>query len=179
MPLLINLALVALLAVTGAPREGRAASEPRSPQVEPHDFANKGMECRSCHKAVVLQRRGSMQKTIGEMCTACHRHAGQSSHPVDMKPSFALPADMPLDERGLMTCATCHDPHRRYLNALTGEKIPVSSQRRTQKKILPGLPQQTGGVARRFGGHRETDTWGRGYLGTLIPRTTARYRHRI
>lgn len=165
MPLLINLALVALLAVTGAPREGRAASEPRSPQVEPHDFANKGMECRSCHKAVVLQRRGSMQKTIGEMCTACHRHAGQSSHPVDMKPSFALPADMPLDERGLMTCATCHDPHRRYLNALTGEKPLYLRRDGPRKKFCLACHSRqershgaSGDTEKRI--HGDAATWG-------------------
>jgi hypothetical protein len=126
--------LVALLAVTSAPREGRA-SDTRFPQVEPHDFAAQGLECRSCHKAVVLLRRGSMQKTIREMCNACHRLAMHSSHPVDIKPSFALPADMPLDEQGLMTCATCHDPHRQYLNALTGEKTLYLRRDGSRKKF--------------------------------------------
>lgn len=166
MPLLINLALVVLLAVTSAPREGRAAPDPRSPQqVEPHDFAAHGMECRSCHKAVVLQRRGSMQKTIGEICIACHRHARQSSHPVDIKPSFALPADMPLDERGFMTCATCHDPHRQYLNALTGEKTLYLRRDGSRKKfcLVCHSKQQrsygdSGDARKRI--HGDADTWG-------------------
>lgn len=122
MPSLINFAFVVILVLTISPREGRAAPDPRSPKGEPHDFASHGMECRSCHKSVGLQMRGSMQKPIGEICIACHRLAEQSSHPVDFKPSFALPAGLPLDERGFMTCATCHDPHRQYENPLTREK---------------------------------------------------------
>ena len=122
MPSIINLALVILLSLTIAPQEGRATPDPRSPQLEPHDFVAHGMECRSCHKSVGVQMRGSMQKPISAICTACHRLAEQSSHPVDFIPSFALPAGLPLDERGFMTCATCHDPHRQNLNPLTHEK---------------------------------------------------------
>jgi hypothetical protein len=76
-----------------------------------------------------------MQKPIKEICAACHKLSMHSSHPVDIKPSFALPADMPLDERGFITCATCHDPHRKYLNALTGEKTLYLRREGTRKKF--------------------------------------------
>lgn len=90
-------------------------------QREPHDFRSLGMDCRSCHMVVGLRAGGEMRRSVSEICSSCHKLAG-SNHPVDVKPSFALPAGLPLDSKGLMTCATCHDPHRPYLNALTGEK---------------------------------------------------------
>jgi predicted CXXCH cytochrome family protein len=33
-----------------------------------------------------------------------------------------IPKDMPLDVAGKMTCVTCHDIHRAYINPLTGQK---------------------------------------------------------
>jgi predicted CXXCH cytochrome family protein len=94
------------------------ASEPR----EPHDFRAYGMDCRSCHKSVGLKTSGNMAKSIREICHGCHSLDGLLSHPVDFKPVKLPPADLPLDEKGMMTCATCHDPHKTYRNATTGKK---------------------------------------------------------
>jgi predicted CXXCH cytochrome family protein len=41
-------------------------------------------------------------------CSGCHTPDPLFSHPVDIVPSFEIPADFPLFE-GKMTCATCHD----------------------------------------------------------------------
>ena len=41
-------------------------------------------------------------------CAACHRFERVLSHPVDVRPSWAVPASLPLD-RGRVTCLTCHD----------------------------------------------------------------------
>jgi cytochrome c peroxidase len=95
--------------------------KPASEQVEPHDFRGHGYDCRTCHESVGLRTRGRMLKPVGEICAACHRLPEQS-HPVDIKPSMMIPADLRLDEQGRMTCATCHDPHRPYMNPQTGTR---------------------------------------------------------
>lgn len=41
-------------------------------------------------------------------CESCHSWESGFSHPVDVRPSMPVPAGLPL-ERGLLTCATCHD----------------------------------------------------------------------
>lgn len=92
-----------------------------SPSAEPHDFQSYGMDCRTCHISVGLKTSGNMQKPIGDICGGCHKLGGKT-HPVDIKPSFSIPPGLPLDEHGMLTCATCHDPHRPRLNALTGQK---------------------------------------------------------
>ena len=93
----------------------------QSGRLDPHDFRAQGKDCRSCHKSVGAKETGGLTKPAGEICTACHRVPGLS-HPVDMVPTFPIPADLPLDELGKMTCATCHDPHRPHINPLTGQK---------------------------------------------------------
>jgi predicted CXXCH cytochrome family protein len=41
-------------------------------------------------------------------CAGCDADPGPVGHPVDFRPYRALPEQFPLDERGLMTCRTCH-----------------------------------------------------------------------
>jgi predicted CXXCH cytochrome family protein len=41
-------------------------------------------------------------------CTRCHPMDALFSHPVDIRPGRALPAEFPLSN-GLLACATCHD----------------------------------------------------------------------
>ncbi len=41
-------------------------------------------------------------------CSGCHTPSDLFSHPVDVVPSFEIPADFPLFG-GRLTCATCHD----------------------------------------------------------------------
>ena len=41
-------------------------------------------------------------------CASCHRFEAALSHPVDLRPSMAIPASLPL-ENGRITCQTCHD----------------------------------------------------------------------
>lgn len=93
-----------------------------SESLEPHDFRAYGMDCRSCHTSVGVKKSGGMVKPVREICHGCHPLAGLTSHPSDVKPSFPIPADFPLDENGMTTCATCHNPHKAYRNALTGKK---------------------------------------------------------
>jgi predicted CXXCH cytochrome family protein len=121
MPLPVKIALTFLLlyglVISTTNAAGAAPDKPH----EPHDFRAYGMNCRTCHLQVTMKTRGTMVKPVGEICAGCHKNTGLA-HPVDMKPSFALPAGLPLDDRGMMTCATCHDPHRSAYDAFTGNK---------------------------------------------------------
>ncbi len=106
-----------------APQARGQSTEPTQEdgQLGPHDFRALGRDCRSCHKSVGVKSGGGLIKSVGEICSGCHRVPGLS-HPVDIVPTIAIPADLPLDENGKMTCATCHDPHRPYINPMTGQK---------------------------------------------------------
>lgn len=42
-------------------------------------------------------------------CASCHQFDRGMSHPVNIRPSMAVPASLPL-ENGLITCMTCHAP---------------------------------------------------------------------
>jgi predicted CXXCH cytochrome family protein len=89
---------------------------------EPHDFRAYGMDCRSCHKSIGIKKSGGLVKPVRAICYGCHALEGLLSHPVDIKPGSPLPVDLPLDEKGMMTCSTCHDPHKSYKNQMTGKK---------------------------------------------------------
>jgi predicted CXXCH cytochrome family protein len=49
-------------------------------------------------------------ETTWSDCAACHRLDPGLSHPVDMRPERSLPEWLPLDDRGRLTCTTCHEP---------------------------------------------------------------------
>lgn len=130
-------ALAAFLAaaVAGAAGPGGAADDP-------HAFLAAVGECLRCH--VDVPRKGGapgaarLQKDVVSLCLDCHREKDLSTlHPVDIRPGAPVPEDLPLDDHGTITCATCHDPHgpyeadephvaqalsRRVLSLLTGRK---------------------------------------------------------
>jgi len=75
--------------------------------------------CIECH--VHLPFAGStttLHNDVGKVCNTCHQqHHGADamrSHPVDSVPSMRIPRDMPLDDRGRLTCITCHAFHGEY-----------------------------------------------------------------
>jgi len=93
----------------------------------PHAFTDN--DCFMCH--FTLPREGDTSReplrftdSITKLCSRCHDMSKSVSHQVDMKPSdsITVPADMPLDEEGKITCITCHDVHKPYKNPLTGER---------------------------------------------------------
>ncbi len=75
-----------------------------------HNFEGR---CLDCHLTVPekSERHAAFKKDISAMCLDCHRDEQQLSHPVDVKPSMAVPANFPLDWKGEVTCATCHPVH--------------------------------------------------------------------
>ena len=46
---------------------------------------------------------------VSRSCAACHEFPANSSHPVGVAPTFRVPTDFPVDQRGRVTCLTCHD----------------------------------------------------------------------
>ncbi len=58
----------------------------------------------------------------GVDCRSCHNFDSGMSHPVDFKPSMAIPGAFPLDE-GKLTCITCHDASAGH--ASHGEPVGV------------------------------------------------------
>ena len=87
----------------------------------------------------------------GELCTGCHNTTGLAnkkvlqgySHPVDVSPSDkGLTTTLPLydskgttSQRGLLTCQTCHDPHRWSLQN-NSEGDPLQIEPNTQNRFL-------------------------------------------
>lgn len=89
------------------------AAMPRGGQ-DPHAFLRDRRHCLDCHAEV--PRRGAtlrFKKDVVTLCLDCHREKDLSAlHPVDVRPGSKVPRDLPLDDRGAITCATCHNPHR-------------------------------------------------------------------
>ncbi len=76
----------------------------------PHAFASDPSRCVVCHSAP--SGGGELRRDAVSLCLECHGDKDLSTlHPVDIRPGARVPDDLPLDERGTIHCATCHDPH--------------------------------------------------------------------
>lgn len=73
------------------------------------------LRCLACHVRTPFPGKERLfRSTTAEVCAGCHAGhpaAAGTSHPVDVAPSMSIPPDMPLDEKGRMTCITCHGFH--------------------------------------------------------------------
>lgn len=65
--------------------------------------------CLDCHRRLPLSGTPSFTDEAAS-CAGCHRAVGHT-HPVQVIPSMAVPADLPLDDRGRVVCYTCHTYH--------------------------------------------------------------------
>ena len=114
-------ALLLAAALFAAPRPAEAADT-----ASPHDFQKVG--CSHCHLSVpgqsrVLQRN-VFRKNIDDLCQECHAASLEDNlnHRVGIRPSMKVPPDLHLNERGELSCITCHDPHAEYLSSTTGAR---------------------------------------------------------
>ncbi len=75
-----------------------------------HSFEGR---CLTCHltKPVPGAGPGTFVADITTMCTTCHKDALEISHPVDVRPTMAVPASFPLDWKNEISCVTCHSAH--------------------------------------------------------------------
>ena len=119
----INRHLAALIILTAAALAYTAAVYPTFINYAPHFFSSN--DCIDCHFTVPSPgepRPFRFNRPITTLCMRCHAGLHPLSHVVDVVPSMAMPPGMPLDGLGMMTCATCHDPHRNRIDSHTGER---------------------------------------------------------
>ena len=115
------LLLAALLLAAASPRG--AAPGARTP----HDFEKVG--CTHCHLAVPGQgralQRTVFRKSIDDLCQDLPRRVprGQPQPPRRDPPLDEGAADdLHLNDRGELSCVTCHDPHGEYISSTTGAR---------------------------------------------------------
>lgn len=87
-----------------------------------HDDTSQ-TKCLDCHVTLPFDRsKLSYTETVGNICRNCHEQFPCSpgsesegfSHPIDVEPTMSVPIDMPLDEKGRVTCITCHSYHAEF-----------------------------------------------------------------
>ncbi len=88
----------------------------------------KDVRCLDCHISLPFNNRdlGFYDDTY-KICLSCHKsyHGTESgfAHPSKIVPSMPVPADMPLDSAGRITCITCHTFHSDYYGDSKGKKV--------------------------------------------------------
>jgi predicted CXXCH cytochrome family protein len=103
-----------------------AAPAAAAPVGNPHAFDKIG--CTHCHLVVPGQgrplQRSVFRKDIDDLCQECHAASLEDNinHRVGIRPSMRVPEDLHLNEKGEISCITCHDPHAEYVSAKTGNR---------------------------------------------------------
>lgn len=91
----------------------------------PHEF--EGM-CETCHLTQPVEGQvGLFVKGIDVLCRECHEVSTKNSHPTQVFPSMSVPDAFSLNWQGMMSCATCHDPH---LEQVGGNEYLLRSEAR-------------------------------------------------
>jgi predicted CXXCH cytochrome family protein len=68
-------------------------------------------DCATCHLPTGTAKAGELKKKLSALCLDCHP---DRKAPADHKVDFVPPGDikgLPLTD-GMITCSTCHDPHK-------------------------------------------------------------------
>jgi predicted CXXCH cytochrome family protein len=92
----------------------------------PHDFQKIG--CAHCHVTIPGQgrtfQRNVFRKNIDDLCQECHAASLEDNlnHRVGIRPSMKVPDDLHLNEKGELSCVTCHDPHAEFVSSKTGNR---------------------------------------------------------
>lgn len=103
-----------------------AESAAGAPARNPHEFQQIG--CNHCHVLVPGQGRvlqgNIFRKNIDDLCQECHAASLEDNinHRVGIRPSMKVPRDLHLNEKGEISCITCHDPHTEYISSKTGNR---------------------------------------------------------
>lgn len=81
--------------------------------------------CSKCHlagKGVDPARASRLIGSQETLCGICHKNVKRMSHPSGFTPKGKLPAGLPVDWKGDMTCSTCHDIHGTKPGLIRGDK---------------------------------------------------------
>ncbi len=74
-------------------------------------------DCSICHVAAGSHKASELKKKLSALCLDCHSNRkAPAEHLVDIVPSMAVKG-LPLTD-GMITCFTCHDPHRNPYGSL-------------------------------------------------------------
>jgi len=95
-----------------APMSSGAATAVRSdrPPVI-HPLPSSKADCSTCHLVTGTRRGGELKKKLSALCLDCHPdRTAPAEHKVDTVPAGEVKG-LPLTN-GMITCFTCHDPHR-------------------------------------------------------------------
>lgn len=66
-------------------------------------------DCSICHTEGM---ESLLKSPLPDLCTECHPdRTGKGEHAIRIKPADTMTNDLPLDEKGEITCITCHAPH--------------------------------------------------------------------
>lgn len=97
------------------------AAQPVEIAALPADHVAGGVSCGTCHFSGNPERLKPDPRFTGNhddfttrqtgqerMCKACHTGVVEASHPTGIYPERSLPPGFPLNDRGEMTCSTCH-----------------------------------------------------------------------
>ncbi len=116
----------------GAPYETRNSmcwkchSRDEFSKLNPHADINEGKGCEFCHATRPDPKKSKEQQDVkfkGDIVLLCIRCHDDSPHPAGIdhtglktperlvEVKVTMPKSFPLDHRGRVTCATCHDPH--------------------------------------------------------------------
>lgn len=96
-----------------------------SPALAVHDDAGD-TKCLDCHFTLPFDREKlSYTEEVGEVCRSCHTSfpcndaadKNGFAHPIKVVPTMTVPIDMPLDQKGRITCITCHSYHAEFWDA--------------------------------------------------------------
>ena len=144
----VTFALALLAAVAGLLFSG---------STNPHFYQ---VECMDCHlRAPKAGEAGTnlFVADIETLCLRCHGDIRLSmSHPIGIKPSFSLPADLPLDWKGELTCSTCHEMHPDEGDTLTANAFFLRRNSRGRDFCLECHRQDF--LSNRSMGHSMTGT---------------------
>ncbi len=95
-------------------------------EINPHSDINSGEGCEFCHdskpdmkKSIDIEKM-KFKGDIVLLCIRCHdvnphpgsaNHTGPPNQDLMKEANITIPKEFPLDGKGRMTCATCHNPH--------------------------------------------------------------------
>ncbi len=80
--------------------------------LDPHAFMSGEKSCLTCHSEVPVTPDTLLVKDVVSLCMECHFARGADIHPVDLRVKKSESLILPLDEEQMITCITCHDPHK-------------------------------------------------------------------
>jgi len=110
-------------------------------KINPHQSIMSGEGCIFCHDRVpdVKTDTARTVKFITSeklVCMQCHEpypHPASSEHLVEPPIWMNVPASMPLDAAGEISCTTCHNPH---IGGVTGNEMGETSRLRVPGEVF-------------------------------------------